>query len=59
MATKRGDRPEKLEGHGESSKAPSVSKGTYMQVGTVIELTQKATSVNQKTGHEGAGREGA
>lgn len=59
MATKIHNKPEQYEGHGDNSKMPSVTKGTVMQVGTAVELSNKATAVNVKTGHEGAGREGA
>jgi hypothetical protein len=58
MAVKR-EKSETHEGHGDNSKVGGVTKGTYLQVGSVVPLTQRATSVNQKTGHEGAGREGA
>jgi len=37
------------EGHGEDSVAPSVKKGTFEQVGTVIPLQANAISPNQKT----------
>jgi hypothetical protein len=46
------------EGHGENSKAPSVRKGTYMQVGTTVELSTKAISPNQKSGSSSGGEEG-
>ena len=48
----------KTQGHGEDSKAPSVSKGTFEQVGTYAPLAGKAVSVNQKSGHAGGGEEG-
>ena len=58
MAVKR-EKAEQYEGHGDNSKVEGVSKGSYMQVGSVVPVSQKAISVNQKTGHEGSGREGA
>ena len=58
MAVKR-EKAETYEGHGENSKVEGVTKGTYMQVGTVVPVSHKGISVNQKTGHEGSGREGA
>ena len=47
--------PLKFEGHGESSKAPSVKKGTFYQVGTYAEgefftTFPKAISPNTKSG---------
>jgi hypothetical protein len=44
------EKSEMFEGHGEDSKAPSVKKGTFMQVGTVIPLQTKAYSPNSKNG---------
>ena len=44
------------EGHDESSKVTGlVRKGTFEQVGTVVNLSQSGISVNQKTGHTGTG----
>ena len=44
------------EGHDEPSKVTGlVRKGTYEQVGTVVNLSQSGISVNQKTGHSGQG----
>ena len=58
MAVKR-EKAETREGHGDSSKVEGISKGTFMQVGSVVPVSQKGISVNQKTCHEGSGREGA
>jgi hypothetical protein len=58
MAVKR-EKAEQYEGHGDGSKVEGVTKGQYMQVGSVVPVSHKATSVNTKSGHEGAGREGA
>jgi hypothetical protein len=58
MAVKR-EKAEVREGHGDNSKVEGVTKGTFMQVGSVVPVSHKATSVNQKSGHEGAGSEGA
>ena len=44
------------QGHSDSSKAPSLSKGQFQQVGTFIDegdmttVMPRGTSVNQKTG---------
>jgi hypothetical protein len=39
------------QGHADSgSPKESLSKGTYMQIGTTAPLAEKATSVDQKTG---------
>lgn len=46
------------EGHGESSRAPAVRKGTYQQVGTVVELSQRAISPNVKSGSGSGGETG-
>jgi len=49
MATKRA--PESnYEGHGDDSKAPTLKKGTFEQVGSVVELQSKTFSPNVKTG---------
>jgi hypothetical protein len=49
MATKRAP-AELFEGHGDNSKAPTLKKGTFEQVGSVVELQSKTYSPNQKTG---------
>jgi hypothetical protein len=49
MSTVKTPQDKNYEGHGEPSKAPNVRKGEYMQVGTVAELAERPTSVNQKT----------
>lgn len=56
MATKRAP-DEEYEGHGESSKAPMVKKGTYMQVGTVVDISTKAISPNTKSGTSSGGEQ--
>jgi len=58
MAVKR-EVAERREGHGDNSRVEGVRKGNYLQIGSVVPLTHSPTSVNQKTGHEGAGRGGA
>lgn len=45
------------EGHGEDSKAPSVKKGTFIQVGSVIPLQSKAISANVKSGNPSGGEQ--
>lgn len=57
MAVKR-EAAEKYEGHGDNSKAEGVKKGTFLQVGTVVPLSHRPLSVNQKTGHGGGGEQG-
>lgn len=57
MASEKTNEAQTL-GHGEDSKSPSVSKGTFQQVGTYTPLSGRAISVNQKTGHAGGGEEG-
>jgi hypothetical protein len=49
MATKRAP-AEIYEGHGDNSKAPSIKKGEFQQVGSVVELQSKTYSPNAKTG---------
>lgn len=42
-----------FEGHDETSKVGGlITKGKYDQVGTVVNLSQSGTSVNQKTGRD-------
>jgi hypothetical protein len=55
MATKRETPAEAYEGHGDNSKAPSVRKGTFEQVGSVVDLSTKAISPNVKTGPSSGG----
>jgi len=50
-ATAKVDRTSK-EGHGEDGPVPSVSKGTYVAIGTAVSLSNTATSVNKKSGTE-------
>ena len=46
----------KYEGHGDSSKTPTVSKGEFIGEGaTYADLAESAVSVNSKTGHVGDG----
>jgi hypothetical protein len=54
MASKR-ETAERYEGHGENSHAPSIKKGTYMQVGTVVDMQSKAISPNVKAGSSSGG----
>jgi hypothetical protein len=46
-----------FEGHGDDSKAPSVKKGTFEQVGSVIPLQAKAISPNVKSGNSSGGEQ--
>jgi hypothetical protein len=57
MATKKTPMSKEYEGHGEDSKVVfGVSKGEYIQVGTVAPLTtDNGTSVNTKTPREDHG----
>ena len=45
------------EGHGDDSKAPSVKKGTFEQVGSVIPLMAKGISPNEKKGTSSGGEQ--
>lgn len=45
------------EGHGEDGPKESVSKGTYIQVGTVAPLSQTAISPNRKSGSSSGGEQ--
>jgi hypothetical protein len=56
MATKKAP-TEQYEGHGESSVAPSVKKGTFEQVGTFIPMASKAISPNVKTSTSSGGEQ--
>ena len=56
MATKQAPK-ETFEGHGESSTAPSVKKGTVMFVGTTVPLASKAISPNEKTSTSSGGEQ--
>ena len=56
MTTKRAP-DEQYEGHGDGSKAPTVKKGTYLQIGTVVELSTKGISPNVKTGVSSGGEQ--
>jgi hypothetical protein len=61
MATKR-EVAVRYEGHGESSKAPEVQKGTFLQVGTVVEgpmvkTFPKGISPNVKSGTGSGGEQ--
>jgi hypothetical protein len=58
MAVKR-EKAETYEGHGDNSKVEGVTKGNYMQVGSVVPVSHKPTGVNVKTGTLQAGKEGA
>jgi len=50
------EQAEAREGHGENSHVTTgVSKGNFLQIGTVIELSTKATSPDSKSGHSGGG----
>jgi len=57
MATKKERPTEVYEGHGDNTSAPSVKKGTYMQVGTVVELSTRTFSANDKTGTSSGGEQ--
>lgn len=55
MADKKGSGA--YEGHGDDSKAPSVRKGSFEQVGSVIPLKESATSPNRKSGTSSGGEQ--
>jgi hypothetical protein len=56
MAVAR-EKAEMFEGHGEDSKAPSIKKGTFLQVGTVIPMSSKGISPNVKEGNPSGGEQ--
>lgn len=45
------------EGHGDDSPRESVSKGTYIQIGTTAPLSQTAISPNRKSGSSSGGEQ--
>jgi hypothetical protein len=57
MATTKKAPSQEFEGHGESSVAPSIKKGVFQQVGTVIPLQAKAISPNVKSGNPSGGEQ--
>jgi hypothetical protein len=56
MATKRAP-SQQFEGHGDDTKAPSLKKGTFEQVGSVIPLQSKPISPNVKSGNPSGGEQ--
>jgi hypothetical protein len=50
MATTKEKPEETFEGHGEGAKWPTVKKGTFLAVGTPVEMQSKAFSPNVKNG---------
>lgn len=57
MAMTKRAAAEPYEGHGENSEAPSVKKGTVIQVGTYIPMQTKAMSPNVKSGNPSGGEQ--
>lgn len=45
------------EGHGDDGPRESVSKGTYIQIGTTAPLSQTAISPNRKSGTSSGGEQ--
>jgi hypothetical protein len=56
MSTKRAP-SEIFEGHGDSSVAPSIKKGTFLQVGSVVPMQTRPISPNAKTGNPSGGEQ--
>jgi hypothetical protein len=57
MATKKALTVEVYEGHGDGSTAPSVRKGTFQQVGSVVPLAARAISPNVKNSTSSGGEQ--
>jgi hypothetical protein len=57
MATTKRAPSQECEGHGDDSKAPSVKKGVFEQVGSVIPLQTKPISANVKSGNPSGGEQ--